>query len=67
MDEANRRAEVRKVWYQRYPAEADRTGNNVYKFHFWLVHEKPHLVPKAKNGVDSYQLLQAELNGHFRD
>ena len=67
MDEANRRAEVRKLWYQHYPEDAARTGNNVFKFYFWLQHEKPHLVPKTKHGADPFQALKSDLHGHFTD
>jgi hypothetical protein len=66
MEEANRRAELRKVFYQRYPEDA-RTGTTVLKFFIYLQAERPHLLPKTKRGADPYQALKSDLHGHFTD
>ena len=67
MEEANRRAELRKLFYQRYPEDANRTGTAVFKFFMYLQAERPHLLPKTKHGADPYQALKSDMHGHFTD
>ena len=67
MDDASRRAEVRKLWYQQYTEDSQRTGNNVLKFYMWLQEHRPDLVPKTKGGADTYQAFKSELHGHWSD
>jgi hypothetical protein len=67
MDDASRRAEVRKLRYQQYTEDLQRTGNNVLKFYMWLQEHRPDVVPKTKGGADPYQALKSELHGHWSD
>lgn len=67
MDSASRRAEVRKLWFQRFPDESQRTGNQVLLFHMWLQEHHPELLPRVKGGADTYQALKSDLHGFWKD
>ena len=66
-DNANRRAELRKLWFEQFPDEAKRTGNQLLQFTMWLQANRPDLLPKVKGSVDPYQSVKSDLHGHWAD
>ena len=62
--EVERFRSVRQLWQERY-VEAERTGDNVFAFHGWLLQNRPELLSRKPG--DSYQHLKTDLNGLWKD
>lgn len=67
VDNAKRRAELRRLWFEQFPDEAKRTGNQVLQFAMWLQTNRPDLLPKVKGGADPYQSVKSDLHGFWAD
>lgn len=48
VDNANRRAKLRKLWFEQFPDEAERTGNQVLQFTMWAPSESAGLVAEGQ-------------------